>query len=202
MLFHTIFRILTTRLPPFLSPPTGLVMVARGISFFFFSICVQRTGKTQHISNQRHHNKHDYSHCVSHPTFVSGAVYLRLYRAFLAYMAEREYLPMPRARVGLRLAWYFFTLFFLSPVAFWLGFCSAGFFSPAFFLAGFFSAGFFSAGAFSPAICDHKQQGLGLVTEHRKQNKIIQTILYAFAVPVSHLLQPWLTKRCSLRAST
>lgn len=55
--FHTIFRILTTRLPPFLSPPTGLVMVARGISFFFFSICVQTTRKTEHISNQRHHDK-------------------------------------------------------------------------------------------------------------------------------------------------
>lgn len=58
--FLTILRILTTRLPPFLSPPTGLLMVARGFSFFFFSICKERKGKTYEISNQSHHKNHDY----------------------------------------------------------------------------------------------------------------------------------------------
>lgn len=75
-----------------------------------------------------------------HYTFVSGAVYLRLYSAFLAYMADREYFPIPRAKTGLRLE-CFLRFFILLPA-----FSCPGFFSPAFW-----------AGFFSPAICGCEQ---------------------------------------------
>ena len=79
-------------------------------------------------------------------TLDLGAEYFLLYKAFLEYMADREYLPIPLTRTGFQLQWGFpfLTFFTFSTV---LAFLPAS----AFLASGFFSlvSGF---SAFSPAI--------------------------------------------------
>lgn len=51
-------------------------------------------------------------------TLVSVVLFFRLYMALRAYIAEREYRRMPRAKTGFRLP-CFFLADFLSPSAIW-----------------------------------------------------------------------------------
>ncbi|MGV7440078.1 hypothetical protein PJI14_29430, partial [Mycobacterium kansasii] len=46
--------------------------------------------------------------------FVLAAEYFLLYKAFLEYIADREYLPIPLTRTGFRLQWGLLFLNFLA----------------------------------------------------------------------------------------
>lgn len=119
----TILRSLTTRVLPFLSPPTVFTTVVGGFSFSFFSIClITKTFNTMSLPIYARFCGKRNSGCVhliqqSALTLVSGALFFLLYMARRENMTDREKRPIPRASTGLRLQCRLLATFFLSPSA-------------------------------------------------------------------------------------